>query len=161
MKRNTVPASIWRNPIHLVAFGLGTGASPYAPGTMGTLLGVPIVWLLAGWPLWVYLLVTVILILAGTWVCEKTARDIGVHDHSGIVIDEVAGYLVTMIAVPVNIWTLLAGFVLFRLFDVAKPWPIHWLDKKVKGGLGIMIDDVIAGVFALAVMWLGIAFLDL
>ncbi|TNG01086.1 MAG: phosphatidylglycerophosphatase A [Gammaproteobacteria bacterium] len=161
MKRNIAPASVWRNPIHLLAFGLGAGASPYAPGTVGTLLGVPIVWLLADWPLWVYLLVTAVLVLVGIWVCEKTSRDIGVHDHSGIVIDEIAGYLITMIAVPVNIWTLLAGFILFRIFDVAKPWPIHWLDKRVKGGFGIMIDDVIAGVFALTVMWLGLVFLDL
>jgi phosphatidylglycerophosphatase A len=161
MKRNIAPASIWRNPVHFLAFGLGAGASPYAPGTMGTLITVPIVWLLADWPLWVYLVVTASIIVLGTWVCEKTARDIQVHDHPGIVIDEVAGYLVTMIAIPVDVWTIVAGFILFRIFDVLKPWPIRWLDKKVKGGFGIMLDDLVAGLFALALMWLGIYLLSL
>ena len=156
IKRNQAAKSIWSNPVHLLAFGLGAGASPYAPGTVGTLLAIPLVWLLAQWPLWVYLAVTVALFVIGVWVCEKTSKDIGVHDHSGIVFDEVVGYLITMIAVPVGLWTLLAGFFLFRLFDIVKPWPIRWLDKQVKGGFGIMIDDVLAGLFALAVLWAGI-----
>lgn len=153
-KRNTVPPSVWRNPVHFIAFGLGTGASPYAPGTVGTLLGLPLVWLMAGLSVWVYLFITVALYFFGVWACEKTSNDIGVHDHAGIVIDEVVGYLITMIWVPVNFWTLLIGFLLFRFFDVVKPWPIRWLDKKVKGGTGIMIDDVLAGVFALIMMQL-------
>jgi len=70
-----------------------------------------------------------------------------VHDHGGIVIDEVAGYLVTMIAVPVNLWTLVAAFVVFRFFDIIKPWPIGWLDRRVQGGLGIMVDDLLAGIY--------------
>ncbi|MCW8964035.1 MAG: phosphatidylglycerophosphatase A [Gammaproteobacteria bacterium] len=154
IKRNHAPRSIWTNPVHFLAFGLGTGASPYAPGTVGTLLGIPLVYLLSDSPLWVYLMVCCVLILVGTWICDKTSRDIGVHDHSGIVIDEVAGYLVTMIAIPVNIWTLLAAFIAFRVFDIIKPWPIDWLDKKVRGGLGIMVDDLLAGIYGLAVMWL-------
>ena len=153
IKRNQAPASIWKNPVHFLAFGLGTGASPYAPGTVGTLLGIPLVYLLSHWPLWVYLAVSAALIVIGVWVCDRTSRDIGVHDHGGIVIDEVAGYLVTMIAVPVNLWTLIAAFFIFRLFDIVKPWPIGWLDRKVKGGLGIMIDDLLAGLYSLGVMW--------
>jgi phosphatidylglycerophosphatase A len=150
-----VPPSVWRNPVHFLAFGLGTGASPYAPGTVGTLLGIPLVYLLSYWPLWVYLVVVAGVSVTGIWVCDKTSRDIGVHDHGGIVIDEVAGYLVTMIAIPVDIWTLTAAFIAFRVFDIVKPWPIGWLDRKVSGGLGIMLDDLLAGVYALVVMWTG------
>lgn len=146
--------------MHFIAFGLGTGASPYAPGTFGTLLGIPLVYLLAHWSIWIYLGVTGLVIVLGTWVCERTSRDIGVHDHSGIVIDEVAGYLVTMIMVPVNLWTLAAAFVIFRLFDILKPWPINWLDRRVQGGLGIMLDDLLAGLYGLIVMWLGIWIYD-
>jgi phosphatidylglycerophosphatase A len=153
IKRNRVPASVWRNPVHFLAFGLGTGASPYAPGTVGTLLGIPLVYLLSNWSLWMYLAVSAVLIIIGVWVCDRTSRDIGVHDHGGIVIDEVAGYLVTMVAVPVNPWTLAAAFLIFRLFDIVKPWPIGWLDRRVKGGFGIMIDDLLAGLYSLGVMW--------
>ena len=156
IKRNQAPASIWRNPVHFLAFGLGTGASPYAPGTVGTLLGIPLVILLAQWPLWVYIIVSSVLIIVGIWVCDKTSKDIGEHDHGGIVIDEVAGYLVTMFTVPVNMWTLIAAFFVFRFFDILKPWPIGWLDKRVQGGFGIMVDDLLAGVYGLAVMWIGV-----
>ena len=156
IKRNQVPPSVWKNPVHFLAFGLGTGASPYAPGTAGTLLGIPLVYLLSHGSQWIYLGVLVLFIVAGTWICDRTSKDIGVHDHSGIVIDEVAGYLVTMIMVPVNLWTLAGAFVVFRLFDILKPWPIGWLDKKVHGGLGIMLDDLLAGLYGLAVMWLGL-----
>ncbi len=161
IKRNQVPSSVWRNPIHFIAFGLGTGASPYAPGTVGTLLGIPLVWLMAGLSIWVYLLITVALYFFGVWVCNKTSNDIGVHDHSGIVIDEVVGYLITMILIPVNLWTLALGFLAFRFFDIIKPWPIRWLDKHVHGGTGIMIDDVLAGVFALIVMHVTNLYFDL
>jgi phosphatidylglycerophosphatase A len=156
IKRNQAPRSIWTNPVHFLAFGLGTGASPYAPGTVGTLLGIPLVYLLSQWPLWVYLLITAVLTVIGIWACDKTSKDIGVHDHGGIVIDEVAGYLVTMIAVPVNVWTLIAAFFIFRIFDIIKPWPIGWLDKHVQGGVGIMVDDLLAGVYGLAVIWIGL-----
>lgn len=153
-KRNRAPRSIWTSPVQLLAFGLGVGALPYAPGTAGTLLAVPLVYLLSGGSLWLYLTVTCLLIIAGIWICDKVSRDIGVHDHGGIVLDEVAGYLVVMIAVPVNIWTLSVAFAIFRLFDIVKPWPINWLDKKVEGGLGIMMDDLLAGIYGAAVMWL-------
>lgn len=157
-KRNTVPASVWRNPIHFLGFGLGTGAAPYAPGTCGTLPGVALVWLLSlnvFYPLVSYLLVTVALFILGVRVCDVISRDIGMHDHSGIVIDEVAGYMVAMIAMPVNVWTVTAGFVLFRFFDIFKPWPIQWLDKHVKGGFGMMIDDVLAGLFTVVILQTG------
>ena len=143
-----------RNPVHWLAFGLGSGLAPKAPGTFGTLAAVPLWWLLAQAPLWGYLLATMLVAVAGIGICGRTARDLGVHDHGGIVWDEIAGYLVTMIAVPVSPWTAAAGFVLFRVFDIAKPWPIGWLDARVGGGTGIMADDLLAGIYAAVVLQL-------
>jgi len=84
----------------------------------------------------------------GIYLCGKTADALGVHDHGGIVWDEIVGYLITMIAVPLDWKWVLVGFILFRIFDIWKPWPIKWVDSKVSGGLGIMLDDVLAGIFA-------------
>jgi len=137
------------NPVHLLAFGFGTGCSPKAPGTVGTMLAVALYLPLAYLPLGVYLSITALVMLAGVAICGIAARDLGTHDHPGIVWDEIAGYLVTMIAVPTGWAWVLAGFVLFRLFDIWKPWPIGWLDRRVSGGLGIMLDDLAAGVVAL------------
>mgnify|MGYP000530742071 FL=1 len=149
---NKAPASVWRNPIHFLAFGLGSGASPKAPGTVGTLAAVPLWYLLAQTPLTIYLLLVLGAFVIGIGLCGRTSRDLGVHDHGGIVWDEFVGYWITMIAVPVDwIWAL-AGFILFRLFDILKPWPIGPVDKRVHGGLGIMLDDVLAGVMAAAVL---------
>ena len=149
---NKAPASVWRNPIHFLAFGLGSGASPWAPGTMGTLAAVPLWYLLAQSPLAIYLLLVLAALLVGIWLCGRTSRDLGVHDHGGIVWDEFVGYWITMIAVPLDwIWAL-AGFILFRLFDILKPWPIGPVDRQVAGGLGIMLDDVLAGIMAAAVL---------
>jgi len=138
-----------KNPIHFLAFGFGSGLAPKAPGTFGTLAAIPIYLLIAQQTLWIYLLITLIVSIAGIYICDKTSRDMGVHDHGGIVWDEIAGYLITMIAVPFSWTAVITGFVLFRLFDILKPWPISWLDKKVGGGLGIMLDDIVAGLFAL------------
>jgi len=145
---NRVPSSVWRNPVHFLAFGLGSGAVPWAPGTFGTLAAVPLWYLLAQLPLSTYLLLVLAAFALGCWLCQRTSEDIGVHDHGGIVWDEFVGYWVTMIAVPVTPLWALAGFLLFRLFDIWKPWPIGWADRRVHGGLGIMLDDLIAGVFA-------------
>jgi len=103
----------------------------------------------------VYLLITVIVSIIGIWICGKSSDLLGVHDHSGIVWDEFAGFFLTMIAVPPAWQWVVAGFVLFRLFDILKPWPIGWLDKRISGGLGIMLDDLLAGGFA----WLVLQFL--
>ena len=99
-------------------------------------------------PLWVYLTHAGILFALGVWLCHSTARDLGVEDHPGIVWDEIVGYLITMTAAPHGWRWILLGFVLFRLFDIWKPWPISWMDRNIKGGLGIMLDDLMAGVFA-------------
>ncbi|WP_290648902.1 phosphatidylglycerophosphatase A [Aquisalimonas sp.] len=136
------------NPVHFLALGFGTGLAPRAPGTVGTLAGIALYVLLLALPLWGYLVATLIVVIAGVWICDRAARDFGVHDHPAIVWDEVAGFLITMIAAPVGILWVITGFVLFRAFDVLKPWPISWLDRRVGGGFGIMADDVLAGVFA-------------
>jgi phosphatidylglycerophosphatase A len=150
---NKTPGSVWRNPVHFLAFGLGSGASPRAPGTVGTLAAVPLWYLLAQTPLAVYLLLVLVAFVIGIWLCGRTSREIGVDDHSGIVWDEFVGYWITMIALPVDWSWALAGFVLFRLFDILKPWPIGPVDRQLRGGLGIMLDDVLAGIMAAAVLW--------
>ncbi|MEW5756674.1 MAG: phosphatidylglycerophosphatase A [Pseudomonadota bacterium] len=144
----------WTNPRHVLAFGFGLGLSPKAPGTFGTLAGIPFV--LACWqlPLAQYVLITLALALLGIWLCGQTARDLGVHDHPGIVWDEIVGYMITMTAAPPGWLWFVIGFVLFRFFDILKPWPIRYLDKHVHGGFGIMIDDVLAGIFAAIVLQL-------
>ncbi len=133
---------------HWIAFGFGSGLSPWAPGTAGTLAAVPLYLLLqplaVGW----YLAVVAALTLIGVWACDRTARDLQTDDPGAIVWDEVAGYLVTMTAAPSGWVWVLAGFALFRLFDIWKPWPIRVLDARVPGGLGIMLDDLVAGLFA-------------
>ncbi len=139
----------WQNPAHLLAFWFGAGASPWAPGTVGTLAAIPLYLLVEPLSAGVYLLLVAGLFLAGIWICGAAARDLGVHDHPGIVFDEVVGYLVTMIQAPHGWAWVVAGFVLFRLFDILKPWPIGPVDRRVGGGLGIMLDDVLAGGLAL------------
>ena len=144
-----------KNPVVLLALGFGSGLAPKAPGTAGTLVAVPLCFVLQQVSLLHYALFTLALIIAGIWICAYTADKLGVHDHPAIVIDEVAGFLVTMFALPPDWQWLLAGFILFRLFDVLKPWPISWLDQHVKGGTGIMIDDVAAGLVSLGLLQAG------
>ena len=143
----------WYNHwMHFLAFGFGSGALPKAPGTFGTLAALPFLALLTLLPVPLYLLVLVVAFVFGCYLCDRVSHDMGVHDHGGIVWDEFVGVWIVFIAVPLNLSTLIIGFVLFRFFDVIKPWPISWLDKRVAGGIGIMIDDVIAGVFAWVLM---------
>jgi phosphatidylglycerophosphatase A len=142
------PPSVFRNPIHFLAFGFGSGAAPVAPGTFGTLAAVPCYLLLMQLPLTGYLIAVLLAFAFGIWVCERTSQDLGVHDHGGIVWDEFVGYWLTMIAAPPGWQWWLIGFVLFRFFDILKPFPINYFDKHMKGGLGIMVDDVLAGSFA-------------
>jgi phosphatidylglycerophosphatase A len=143
-----------KNPLHLLAFGFGSGLAPKAPGTAGTLVAVPLYLLLQGLPLTVYLGIVLAGFLLGIWICGSTSRDLSVHDHSGIVWDEIIGYLLTMTLAPKGWLWVAIGFLLFRLFDILKPWPIRWFDRKVPGGFGIMFDDVLAGCYAGVVMWL-------
>lgn len=147
------PLKIIKNPIHFLAFGFGSGLSPKAPGTFGTLAAVPIyLALIYSGNSFFYLFVLVLLSLLGFWLCGKTAKDLGVHDHPGIVWDEIVGFLITMYQAPLGWVWILIGFALFRVFDILKPWPIRWLDQKVEGGMGIMLDDILAGIFAWIVL---------
>jgi phosphatidylglycerophosphatase A len=154
LKNQDTPAckGIMRDPVHWLAFGFGSGCSPRAPGTMGTLVAIPVYLLMADLLLWKYLLVTALMFIVGIWLCGKTAEKLGVHDHGGIVWDEIVGYLITMIAAPQGWVWLLIGFILFRFFDILKPWPISIADKKLTGGFGIMVDDVLAGMAAFFVL---------
>lgn len=141
-----------RNPLAFIGFGFGAGLSPIMPGTVGTLAGVPLYLLMSHLGLGWYLLIIVAAFLVGIYICDVTAKKLGVHDHGGIVWDEFVGLWITMIAAPSGWAWVVLGFVLFRIFDMAKPWPINRIDRAVKGGLGIMLDDVIAGVAAAAVL---------
>lgn len=148
-----------RDPRLFLAFGFGSGLSPKAPGTFGTIAALPFVFLLQASSIYIYLAVLVIGFVVGVYLCEHASKVMGVHDHGGIVWDEFIGMWLAMLAVPLGWQWLLAGFVLFRIFDIAKPWPIGWLDKKVSGGFGIMIDDVLAGLYALLILQLAAFYL--
>ena len=143
---------IMTDPVLFLAFGFGSGLSKKAPGTMGTVAAIPVYILFALTNFWVFSFLTIVSTIVGIWICDVAAKKLDEHDYGGIVWDEVAGYLITMWFVVATVpysWTaILAGFVLFRIFDILKPQPIKWADSKVTGGLGIMLDDVIAGVFA-------------
>ena len=144
----------FRRPVQFLAFGFGSGLSPKAPGTAGTLAAVPVYWLLAQWSLPWYSVFVLAAALAGIWICGAASHQLRVHDHPGIVWDEFVGYWITMWALPADWVWMLAGFVVFRVLDITKPWPISHLDRQVKGGLGIMIDDILAGVMACATLHL-------
>lgn len=148
MNNKKLSASLLKHPVHFLALGFGSGLAPKAPGTFGTLMAIPLYLLLQLMNFELYLVAVVVISFVGIYICDKSARMMGEHDHPGIVWDEFAGFFITMIAVPFEwIWVLL-GFGLFRFFDIVKPQPIGWLDKHVKGGLGIMVDDVLAGIMA-------------
>lgn len=139
------------NPVHFLALGFGSGLIKPAPGTWGTLAAVPIYLAITQSPLIqlpIFLLLISVLFIVGCYLCGKTASDVGVPDHGAIVWDEIVGYLLTMAFVTPNLTNIIVGFILFRLFDIIKPWPIKVLDRSVHGGFGIMIDDVLAAVFA-------------
>ncbi len=150
--RIPVPAALLRDPVHLLALGFGSGLAPVAPGTFGSVVGLLFGLALAPFGLWVALTVTVALTLAGIWICGASARKLGVHDHSAIVWDEVTGMMLTLLAAPATWWGVALAFGLFRLFDVWKPWPIREIDHGMRGGLGIMLDDVMAAVMAAIVL---------
>jgi phosphatidylglycerophosphatase A len=140
------------NPIHFLALGFGSGLLPKAPGTYGTLAAIPLYLLLAPISINNYLLIVIIMSIAGIYICGKAAKDAGVPDHGAIVWDEIVGFLITMFMIPATWQSIIVGFILFRIFDIFKPWPISFVDKNLHGGLGIMFDDILAGLAALACM---------
>ncbi|XKM13197.1 phosphatidylglycerophosphatase A [Orbaceae bacterium ac157xtp] len=148
------------NPIHLLAVGLGSGVSPIMPGTVGSLMAIPLWFLFNGLPPLLYWVFIVVAFVFGCYICQKTSNDTQTHDSGHIVWDEFVGMWITLFFIPQVTWLwLLIAFVAFRLFDIVKPFPIGWFDKQVSGGLGIMLDDVIAGLFssvlviALSYLW--------
>jgi phosphatidylglycerophosphatase A len=143
-----------KQPVQFLALGFGSGLVPKAPGTFGTLAAIPLFLFLALLTPLSYFVIVVLMSITGIYICGKAADDVGVHDHPAIVWDEFIGYFITMFMVPVSWQSVLVGFLLFRLFDIFKPWPISFIDKNMSGGLGIMFDDILAGIFALIVMHL-------
>ena len=146
----------WRfliaHPAHFLALGFGSGLSPKAPGTVGTLVGFPLFWLLQASPMyWAWV---VVFLLVGIWACEVTGRALGVHDHGGMVWDEVAAFLMVLPFAPASLFGFVLAFALFRLFDIWKPFPIAWFDARVPGGFGVMLDDVLAAGYSVLCLWL-------
>jgi phosphatidylglycerophosphatase A len=145
--------TLLRQPVHFLAFGFGAGLSPRAPGTFGTLVAIPIVVVIAqlGWA--AHAVIAAVSFVVGCYLCGESARRLEVHDHPGIVWDEITGYMLTMLVAPVTWYWLLVAFLLFRVFDILKPWPIREADHRLRGGLGIMLDDALAAVYAAAVLY--------
>lgn len=151
-KAKPVPTAVWRNPWYFIGFGFGSGAFPVAPGTAGTVVAALVYLALSHLTLPIYLAFTLVFSVFSIWLLNKLSREIGVHDHPGMCLDEFAGFFVTMIAAPSGWLWILLGFVLFRLFDIWKPWPISWLDEHVHGGFGMVIDDIAAGLLAMVLI---------
>jgi phosphatidylglycerophosphatase A len=137
-----------RDPVHCVALGFGSGLSPWMPGTLGSAVALLPCWFVAPaiWPL--KLAIAVGVFVAGVRICDISSRRLGAHDHPGIVLDEIAAMLTITVILPQSWTQLLLAFVLFRIFDIWKPWPIRDLDHRMSGGLGIMLDDQLAAVYA-------------
>ena len=139
-----------KNPVHFLALGFGSGLVPVMPGTFGSLAAIPLLLLCMSLSTPSFIAVTLIASVVGIYLCGKTADDMQVHDHGSIVWDEIAGMFVTFLFLPLTASTLVLGFLLFRLFDILKPWPIGIIDKRLHGGTGIMLDDLLAGAMACA-----------
>jgi phosphatidylglycerophosphatase A len=140
--------AVMTDPVNFLAFGFGTGLAPFAPGTFGSIPGLVLFWLTMDFGLYVQLGIAASMTLAGIWICGESARRIGVHDHGGIVWDEIVGMYITLMVAPVSIVGFVLAFVLFRVMDIVKPWPIRDLDHSIHGGLGIMLDDLVAALYA-------------
>ncbi|MGD8341654.1 MAG: phosphatidylglycerophosphatase A [Gammaproteobacteria bacterium] len=151
-KGRRLSVGLLRDPVHLFALGFGSGLSPWGPGTCGTLLAVPIAVALLQVPAPIAWSVVVLAIAVGVWITGESARRLGVHDHSGIVWDEIAAFLGLALLLPEGWPWLVAGFILFRIFDIAKPWPIREMDHSLRGGLGIMLDDLMAAVYSVVLI---------
>ena len=136
------------DPVHILAFGFGTGLVPFAPGTVGSLLGVALAWITLNMGLIAQIGIAAGLFLVGIWICGESARRLGIHDHGGIVWDEIVGMYIVLIVTPGAVWAWILAFGLFRAFDIVKPWPIRDLDHRLGGGLGIMLDDLVAALYA-------------
>jgi phosphatidylglycerophosphatase A len=150
--KSKAPSVPWRRFVHFLAFGFGSGRLPMAPGTFGTLVAIPIYILLRPLSLPVYAVVLAAMFAFGVWLCSVTEQDLGVHDHPGIVWDEIVGYLITMFLAPGGWEWVVLGFFLFRLFDILKPFPIRQIERRIQGGFGNMLDDALAALYAWLVL---------
>ncbi len=151
---------VLRDPVQWLAFGFGTGLLPAAPGTWGSLLAAFLYWWLPPLPLSVQLAGLALAFVAGCVICGASARRLGVHDHGGIVFDEFVGQWLVLVVTPHTLAWYALAFVLFRLMDIWKPWPIREADHRLQGGVGIMLDDVLAAGYAALVVG-GVQFLPL
>lgn len=133
--------------------GFGVGLAPRAPGTLGTLMAFPLYFLMAGLDPALYWAIVLLCIMIGVWACTRAGRALGATDHAGIVWDEITAFLAVLPFAPQTLWGLLGAFVLFRLFDISKPFPIGWLDTHSRGGLGVMLDDLMAAAYSILCLW--------
>jgi len=135
-----------------LAHGFGSGKLPWAPGTFGTLVAIPIYLLIYPFPYPLYAAIVGVMFVVGVWLCQITEQALGAHDHPSIVWDEIVGYLITMFMAPSGwVWVLM-GFVLFRALDIWKPFPIRQIERRVRGGFGNMLDDALAALYAWLVL---------
>ena len=144
------PKFVFSHPAHFLAFGFGAGLSPYAPGTAGTLVAFPLFFLLRGLDPVIYFSVVAVLYVAGVWICDVAGKAVGVADHGGIVWDEIVAFLLVLPFAPPTLLGYALAFFLFRLFDIWKPFPIRYADKHIHGGFGVMFDDLLAAIYAVA-----------
>jgi len=147
-------AVVLRDPVHILAFGFGSGLAPFAPGTFGTLVALPLFWLTRDLAVALQLGIALLAAVAGIWICGESSRRLGVHDHGGIVWDEIVAMYLVLIVAPSTVAGWVAAFALFRAFDIVKPWPIRDLDHRLGGGLGIMLDDLVAALYAAVLLGL-------
>lgn len=143
------PRDVVATPHGFIALGFGSGLAPIAPGTAGSLVALPLMFLIKPLPWWGVLIVLAAAFLLGLWACQRAGDDLGVTDHGSIVWDEFIGMWITLLLVPLNGFTLLVGFFAFRFFDIVKPWPVRTLERRLGGALGVIVDDMAAGIYAL------------
>ncbi len=147
-----LPNQWWKNPLYIITFGFGSGAAPIAPGTVGTLVALPLYWILSHLSLGMYLITVIMITLISMYLCDVASKKIGINDHQGMCLDEFVGLFVAMTGLSPTFLHMFFGFLLFRFFDIAKPWPISWIDQKIHGGVGMILDDVVAGIFTCALI---------
>ncbi len=143
---------LFSHPAHFFSLGFGTGLAPKAPGTVGTLVGLPLFWFIADLSLQLQLGIIAVCFIIGIWFCDQTGKAIGVADHGSIVWDEIAAMMLVLTFTPMTVFWWVVAFILFRLFDIWKPFPIQQIDAKVKGGFGVMLDDLFAAIYAILVL---------
>lgn len=142
-------AFLLQHPAHFLGLGFGTGLVKKAPGTIGTLVGLPLFWLIAHWSFSQQLILIALLFIIGIYICDKTGRSLGVPDHGGIVWDEIVAMMLVLTFTPVSVFWWVVALILFRIFDIWKPFPIRQCDAKLKHGFGVMFDDVLAAIYAI------------